>query len=178
MSAERQAVLLRGVNVGKAKRIAMSDYAAILADLGASDVRTVLNSGNAVCTSRAAPEHLAASVSAAIEERLGFRCDVVARTRAEVEALVARDPLGTVATDPSRYLVTFLATVPSAEAVAALSALDVTPDEWVLEGRELYCWLPTGVAESPLTKQLGRGVLGVPWTGRSWTTVTRLRDLL
>ncbi|HSN06343.1 MAG TPA: DUF1697 domain-containing protein, partial [Candidatus Angelobacter sp.] len=104
MSVTRVVVLLRGVNVGRAKRIAMSDFAAILTGLGLQDVRTLLNSGNAVGTTSLRPEVLPAAVTASIQERLGFSCDVVVRTRADIEAGVAHDPLGAVATDPSRYL--------------------------------------------------------------------------
>ena len=60
----------------------------------------------------------------------------------------------------------------------ALRALDVAPDVWVLEGRELYAWMPNGVSQSSLVTHLARGVLGVTWTGRNVTTVERLHDLL
>jgi uncharacterized protein (DUF1697 family) len=170
----RVVVLLRGVNVGRAKRIAMSDLAALLADLGVADVRTLLNSGNAVGTTTLAPAALARGVETAIEERLGFTCDVVVRTRTEIEAVVAHDPLAGVATDPSRYLVVFLGAAPAAPAVEALRAIDVAPEEWVLEGRELWLWMPAGVAESIASKHLAKGVLGVTWTGRNVATVGRI----
>jgi uncharacterized protein (DUF1697 family) len=171
-------VLLRGVNVGRAKRIAMSDFAALLTDLGMTEVRTLLNSGNAVGTWPGKVDGLAAGVGAAIEARLGFTCDVVVRTKAQIEDVVATDPLGTVATNPSWYLVTFLGSAPSAPAVTRLAAMDLSPDEWVLDGEELYVWMPRAVNESPVGKQLAKGVLGVTWTGRNWSTVTKLRDLL
>jgi uncharacterized protein (DUF1697 family) len=174
VSSSRVVVLLRGVNVGRAKRIAMTDFAAILTGIGLRDVRTLLNSGNAVGTTSLTARSLAATVSASIEERLGFRCDVVVRTRAEVEAVVAHDPLAAVATDPSRYLVFFLGAAPSEPAVAALRSLDVAPEQWVLEGRELYAWLPTGITESLVAKHLAKGVLGVTWTGRNVATVSRV----
>ena len=44
----RYIALWRGINVGKAKRLAMADLKALLAELGATDVATLLNSGNAV----------------------------------------------------------------------------------------------------------------------------------
>ena len=178
MAATRVAVLLRGVNVGRAKRIAMTDLAELLAEIGMSDVRTLLNSGNAVGTWTGQVEPLAERVGAAIEERLGFTCDVVVRTKAQIEAVVAADPLGTVATNPSWYLVTFLGSSPDATAVARLAAMDLAPDRWVLDGDELYVWMPDAVNASPVGKQLAKGVLGVTWTGRNWTTVTKLRDLL
>ena len=40
--------LLRGVNVGGAKRVPMADWRALLAELGYTRVATLLNSGNAV----------------------------------------------------------------------------------------------------------------------------------
>jgi uncharacterized protein (DUF1697 family) len=46
----RFAALIRGINVGRAKRVAMSDLRALAEDLGCSDVRTLLNSGNLVFT--------------------------------------------------------------------------------------------------------------------------------
>jgi uncharacterized protein (DUF1697 family) len=173
-SPSRVVVLLRGVNVGRAKRIAMPDFATILGDLGVTEVRTLLNSGNAVGTTSLAPARLAAAVSDAIGERLGFTCDVVVRTRAEIEDVLANDPFVGVATDPSRYLVVFLGAPPSTSAVESLRALDVAPEEWSLRGRELYSWLPAGVAESLTFKHLAKGVLGVTWTGRNIATVSRV----
>ena len=50
MTRKRYIVLLRGVNVGRAKRIAMADLRKLIADLGYDDVRSLLNSGNVVFT--------------------------------------------------------------------------------------------------------------------------------
>jgi hypothetical protein len=41
--------LLRGVNVGRANRVTMAQLRELLESLGYSGVRTLLNSGNAVC---------------------------------------------------------------------------------------------------------------------------------
>jgi uncharacterized protein (DUF1697 family) len=176
--ATRVAVLLRGVNVGRAKRIAMTDLAALLTDLGMTDVRTLLNSGNAVGTWPGTTNGLAAKVGAAIQSHVGFTCDVVVRTRAQLDAVVAADPLGAVVTNPSWYLVMFLGSTPPAAEVERLASMDLSPDQWVLDGDELYVWMPAGVNESPVGKQLAKGVLGVTWTGRNWSTVTKLRELL
>ena len=89
-------------------------------------------------------------------------------------AVVAHDPLAEVATDPSRYLVVFLGSVPAADAVARLGALDLEPEKWVIQGRELYLWMPMGVAESLVSKHLAKGVLGVTWTGRNVATVRKI----
>lgn len=177
-SPARVAVLLRGVNVGRAKRIAMSDFAALLRDLGVTDVRTLLNSGNAVGTTSLTAARLAAAVEEALEERVGFTCDVVARTKKEIAAALAHDPLGEVATDPSRYLVVFLGSAPAESAVDRLRALELEPEQWALKGRELYLWMPAGIAESLVSKHLAKGVLGVTWTGRNVATVRKILDAM
>ncbi len=46
----RQVALLRGINLGSKRRIAMADLRELLTELGYEDVRTVLASGNAIFT--------------------------------------------------------------------------------------------------------------------------------
>ena len=46
----RLVALLRGINLGSKRRVAMADLRELLAELGYEDVRTVLASGNAVFT--------------------------------------------------------------------------------------------------------------------------------
>ena len=176
--SERLVVLLRGVNVGRAKRISMKEFTALLAELGATDIRTVLNSGNAVCTSPLSATELSAAVAESIVDRLGFSSEVIVRTGPQLATALASNPLSGVATDPSRHLVMFLGAAPDPDAVSALAAIDVTPEEWALAGDELHVWLPAGVAESRLVVALTKGVLGVPWTGRNWSTVQKLHDLV
>lgn len=62
----KQVLLLRAVNVGRANRLAMADLRALLERLGCTEVRTVLNSGNAVFTCQAA-EGLASQVQAELD---------------------------------------------------------------------------------------------------------------
>jgi len=177
-SPTRLVVLLRGVNVGSAKRISMSEFTSLLMQLGATEVRTVLNSGNAACTSASAADEFAGSVSQAIADRCGFEVDVLVRTAQEFAAVAALDPLGSVAVDASRSLVLFLSESPDASSLAALRAADLKPDQWRLSGRELYAWMPDGVSVSPLNKFLMRGNLAVAWTGRNRTTIDRIAGLL
>jgi uncharacterized protein (DUF1697 family) len=66
---DRRAVFLRGINVGTGNRIAMTDLAAVVSSVGVTDVRTLLNSGNVVGTSRAEPDALAARVCTALRSR-------------------------------------------------------------------------------------------------------------
>jgi hypothetical protein len=98
----RSVLLLRGINVGKAHRIAMADLRALLEAEGHADVRTLLQSGNVVLGAQLPAEELAASVEQALERRFGFLVPTVVRTADQLLAAVARDPLGSVATDRHR----------------------------------------------------------------------------
>jgi len=166
--------LLRGVNVGRAKRISSAELTQVAEAAGMSAVRTVLNSGNAVGHSALGAGELAAALAAEVQRQCGFSCDVVVRSRAELEHAIAHDPLAEVAADPSRHLLVALAMAPALPARRALEAGDFAPDLWALDGADLHAWLPDGVAASRLQKALAGGLLGVPWTGRNWTTLGRV----
>lgn len=99
----RYAVLLRGVNVGRGHRVPMADLRTLLLALGAKDVRTLLNSGNATCAhpGRSAAA-LAKAVRAALVERLGVDVPVIVKSAAELEAAIADNPLAGAAMNPSR----------------------------------------------------------------------------
>ena len=96
----------------------MADLRELLAGHGYEDVRTHLQSGNVVLTSTLPADRLAKKLERELEAGLGFEVEVIVRTRAELARVVARNPLGEVAKDPSRYLVTFLRAKPRGEARA------------------------------------------------------------
>jgi len=174
--AKRQIVFLRGINLGSRNRISMAELRAALTDFGYEDVRTHLQSGNVLLTTAAMPAKLQRDIGREIAKRFGIDVEVVVRTRAELAAVVKRDPLGDVATNRSRYLVNFLAAKPAAAAVRELNKADVSPEQFVVSGRELYAWLPGGVQRSKLNPLIER-TLGVSATARNWNTVERLLEL-
>ena len=145
---------------------------------GFADVRTYVQSGNVVLTSRAAPAKVGAKAEAVIAEQFGFEVGVVVRTGDELAAVVARNPLADVAVEPKRYQVSFLDGEPDPEVVERVSGLAVDGERLVAIGRELYTWHPNGVARSKLAAKLAAaGGLGVRATARNWTTVTTLLEM-
>jgi uncharacterized protein (DUF1697 family) len=178
MTTTRQAAFLRGINVGGNNRIAMADLRALVSDLGYADVGTHLQSGNVVYSAPVTPAKAAAAIGDAIASTLGLTISVVARSRKELAQAVAANPLRDVATDPSRHLVVFLAGAPTAAALSKLAAVEAGDERYELVGRDLFVWMPAGVIKSRVSAALGKGVLGVPWTGRNWNTVTKVLDLL
>ena len=173
--ATRYVALLRGINLGKARQVAMPRLREVLTDRGHGAVRTHLRSGNVVLDSDLDEQDLVADLGAAIVGEFGFEVAVVVRTGAELAAVVAGDPFGTEATDPARYLVTFLAEAPAPVLVDALPRADV--GDYRVRGRELYLWLPDGIQDTPLASWKWDRLLGVPGTSRNWNTVTKLAEL-
>jgi uncharacterized protein (DUF1697 family) len=174
----RQVALLRGINVGKTKRIGMRELRDALADAGHGAVRTHLQSGNLVLDSTLSAAKLAAALQRDIAAAFGHQVDVVVRTRAQLAAVVERDPLRDVATDDAKYLVTFLSAAPKAAALRAIEARDVGDGVLVAHGRELYSWHPQGLYASRLARYLSDEHLGVTATGRNWRTVGKLLELV
>jgi uncharacterized protein (DUF1697 family) len=166
--------MLRGINVGPAKRIAMPALREALADAGFEDVRTYVQSGNVVLSSGASAAQLGERCEQVISDTFGFDVDVVVRTRKELAEVVKRNPLGAVAEDPKRYQVSFLSAKPTAEVVRKLEGVKAANEEFVAIGKEFYAWHPDGAARSKLWNTLAGKGLGVTATSRNWTTVTTL----
>jgi len=155
----------------------MQKLRSVLEDAGFDDVRTYLQSGNVVLSSKAAPVKVARECERLIADAFGLNIAVVVRTRAELAGVVKRNPLAKVAKDPKRYQVSFLEKKPSAALVRKLEEVAVAAERVVAVGREIYAWHPEGVARSKLWAQLAGKGLGVTATAHNWTTVTKLLKL-
>lgn len=173
----KRILLLRGINIGPNRRVAMPKLREALAAAGMKDVETYVQSGNVVVSSRKSPDSLARETERAISQEFGFDVEVVARTRDELAAVVKRNPLGHVAANPKLYQVSFLARAPEPDVIENLARLAHDSERLVADGRELYAWHPEGVARSKLWAALAGKKLGVTATARNWTTVTTLLDM-
>jgi uncharacterized protein (DUF1697 family) len=163
-------VLLRGINLAAKRRVAMADLRAWLTDLGYTDVRTLLQSGNVVLSTSKRPATVRKEVEAALLEGAGFTVDCVLRTAPELRAVVDADPFGDVVTDPSRYLVSFL-DVPGKWPAVDPAAFE--PERVQLAEREAYFWVPGGIQKSKILAAFPSRK-GEVATVRNWNTVTKL----
>jgi uncharacterized protein (DUF1697 family) len=171
------ALLLRGINVGGNNKVAMSDLKALLADLGYDDIKTILNSGNAVVATSDSPAKAETRVSKAIASTLDLKIEVMARTHKELAAVVKADPLGSRVTNPSHYAVAFLRSAPEKDALDAVDPEAYDPECWKLVGRELFIWYANGQAKTKLVGTFWEKQLKMAATARNWNTVLKLRDL-
>ncbi len=176
-------LLLRGVNLGGHKRVAMADLRRVLEGLGHAEVSTLLQSGNALFSadpaSGADEERLRLDIERALTRELGFGVPCVLRHRAELRRVVERNPLAEVAHNPARLVVTFLLRPPDTAALASVDADSYAPVVLAPGEREIYGWYPNGVGQSRLTQAFfERRLGGEVATARNWNTVTRLLELM
>jgi uncharacterized protein (DUF1697 family) len=174
----RYVALFRGINVGKAKRIAMGDLRKLLEKLGYTGVKTLLNSGNAIFTggAGAAPGH-AERIRAAVARRLGVDAIVVVKSAAEVAAVMAGNALAKLVSDPARLLV---AVTDDAAVLASLKTVAAKPwgAEKVHVGKHaVYVWCADGILESQALTAVMKGLAGAGTT-RNWATFGKIHDLL
>jgi uncharacterized protein (DUF1697 family) len=148
-----------------------------LEDAGFDDVATYVQSGNIFLSSADSAAKVARGVERLIKKEFGLEIPAVVRTRAQLAAVVKRNPLGRVAKNPKRYQVSFLEKKPSAELVRKLEKVAAPGERIAAHGREIYAWHPEGVARSKLWSALAGKGLGVTATARNWTTVTKLLEL-
>ena len=174
----RHVALIRGINVGKAKRVAMADLRALVEELGYTDVRTLLNSGNVVFTvPPKSPGDPAARMEEALASKVGFSARFTVLSAAELATVAAENPLREVADDPSRLLVAFVKNPPDLARLEPLAKRDWGADTLALGTRAAYLWCGGGILASKLPEEVGRALRdGV--TTRNWATVTKLQALV
>jgi len=174
--ANRHVALIRGINVGRAKRVAMADLRQLVEGLGYGDVRTLLNSGNVVFTAPRAAGNAAARIEKALAADLGVPARVTVLSATELAAVVAENPLLKVASDFSRLLVAVLSNSADRTKLAPLTKQDWAPEALAVGRRVAYLWCPDGILASPLVEAVHRP-LGDAVTARNWATVLKLHAL-
>jgi uncharacterized protein (DUF1697 family) len=175
--ADRLIALLRGINVGGNKLIDMGRLRGLLSDLGYGNVRTYLQSGNAVFSSTAAPDEAGAAVEEGLARAFGVDCRVIVRTAPQLAAVIAADPLLDLLGNPSRHFVAFLDGVARIEGVELLTDDDYGPDQLRIVDNHVYLWCPDGISKSAFARFNFDRILGTAVTMRNWNTVSKLAEL-
>lgn len=184
--------LLRGINLGGHKRVAMAELRDVVAALGHDDVATYIQSGNVIFTptqasaGQADTAALAAELERAIGAELGVQAGVIVLSRDEMAQVAADNPY-TGEPNPKFVHVIFLPAEPGAGHADHLAAAQRqaaekgSRDEVALVGRAVFLHTPDGYGTSELAKLLGKS--GGPMsaksagTARNWATVTKLLAL-
>lgn len=174
------AALLRGINVGGAKKVPMAALRTLLEDLGLTGVATHLQSGNAVFTTGEGDEDsLAADISRAVEGHFGFPVDVLVRDHAYLAAVRENCPFPAAGLEPRQLHVTYLSEQVGPGRFTGLDQQAHLPEEFRIGDRALYLHVPDGLGRSRLADALARPkfLKGLIATTRNWNTVVKLEEL-
>ena len=173
--AERQIALLRGINVGRAKRVSMADLRALFEELGYRNVATLLQSGNVVFTGRVGAS-TASRLEKAMVDRLGVASRITLIGASELDQAIKEDPLTGVAKNPSRHMIAILNDPADRKLLSPLAREDWSPEAFALGKRAAYFWCPEGILESRVAKAIDRA-MGDRVTTRNWATMNKLSAL-
>ncbi len=172
--------LFRAINVGGNRKVGMADLKAMLESLGLKGVLPYIQSGNVIFHSDDADvARLQRQIEDGFETRFGFHSDVIIRTSAELEAIIANNPFRDQPDKESKWVVVmFLAARPDDAAQDALFKSYAGPEEFFFVGKDMYIYYPDGIGRSKLTGALIERKLKTIGTARNWNTILQVQKLI
>lgn len=173
----RRIILFRGLNTGGV-RAPVAEQKGMALALGLTNPRTLLASGNLIVDSDRDPGALEAQVEAETEQRFGRRIDVVVRTPGQWAAMMAANPFPAQAqTDPSRLLVMVMKAEVRPGALMSIRTFATDHERVEEAGGALWFWHPDGIGRSVMAQKAQPRLIGLG-TGRNWSTVCKIADLV
>lgn len=172
--------MLRGINLVGRRMVKMPELRTLYEDLGFAAVRTYIQSGNVVFSSKRKDQ---ASMGVAIEEAVrksfGFPVTVIMRRPVEMGRIINACPFtGFKGIDEGKLHVTFLKARPNPALVSALESLAAkSTDGYRLGASEIYLHCPNGYGRTLLSNGFFEKHLKVAATTRNWRTVNALFDM-
>ena len=170
--------LFRGINVGGRNVLPMRELVRDMQSLNCQDVRTLIQSGNAVFQySRKSTASLGAKIAKRIEDRRGFRPQIMILNARQLHTAIASNPFPDAEAESQTLHLLFLASPPPAPDIDALNETKASSERFHLTGHVFYLHAPDGVGRSKLAAKVEK-LLGVPATGRNWRTVVKLAEMV
>ena len=176
---ETYIAILRGINVSGQKKIKMADLKVHLEELNFKNVRTYIQSGNVIFEHEATnPEGLENEIEKKISEKYGFQLPTIIKIPSELEYVLNNNPF---LNDPNkaanRLYVTFLSAIPSSINIGKLKNTDHSPEEYILDGKNIYFFSPNGYGKAKMNNNFFENKLKVTATTRNWKTVNKLLEI-
>jgi uncharacterized protein (DUF1697 family) len=165
---------LRAVNLAGHNAVKMRDVSSLFSNLGFTDVKTYIQSGNIIFRTDD-DNDLTALIENEIQKVTGFSIDVMIRTPGRLHEIIARNPFSDPAEfDPARVAVIFLKDEAGEAIKAKMSEYDFSPDEFIISEKEVFIFCPGGFGKSKLTTGFFEKKLGIKCTARNWNTVNMI----
>ena len=170
--------LLRGINVSGQKQIKMSDLKILFEELNFTNVQTYIQSGNVIFSAKEKSiQKLEDKIASGIKRKFDFNVQVVVITPEEIEYVLKSNPFIKRKKDADKLYVTFLGNNPSDENIKRLNNIDYSPEEYIIDGRYIYLFVPNGYGKAKLNNNFFENKLKVSATTRNWKSVNQLFEL-
>jgi uncharacterized protein (DUF1697 family) len=167
----------RGINVGGKNSLPMKGLASIFEVLGATNVKTYIQSGNVAFQSASIDlSSLSKSISVEVREKYGFEPYILVLSLSDVETAMTNNPFPAAESEPTSLHLGFLAFIPKNPDLQKLESLKNDGERFCLIGSVFYLYAPEGVGRSKLAANSEK-LLGAPMTDRNWNTVRKVKDM-
>jgi uncharacterized protein (DUF1697 family) len=168
-------IFLRGVMPTGKNKVPMGPLREVLAEAGFANVRTYIQSGNVLASSRLSATEVEQLVHDEITRHFGGDIAVIARTPAQVRSIVGGNPFKDV--DMAMVYFVMLSRKPDEAKVRQLSPDAFLPNRFVIADEAAYLYCPDGYSNSKINSNSLEKKLGLSATMRSYNTMTRLIEL-
>jgi uncharacterized protein (DUF1697 family) len=171
---------LRGINVGGNHKVPMKDLQKVFFDMGFTDVKTLLNSGNVLFEGdEIEVSLLQKKIGEQLENAFGFRIDTFVFTQKNIKEMVERNPFKNITvTAETRLYVTFFPDAPKSNLKIPYESseknfriLEVS-DNAIFSVLLLSEKFHTINVMEIIGKEYGKNV-----TTRNWNTVVKMAEL-
>jgi uncharacterized protein (DUF1697 family) len=169
-------ILLRGVMPSGKNKVPMDALRSELAKSGFGNVRTYIQSGNALVETDLPINEAEDRVQDVIQKKIGPDLVVVARTAAQLKNVLRDNPF-TEGYDISRVFFVLFKEKPSPKDVKAIVAGDYGPEKLVIKGMCAYMYIPGQYGKGTLSAAFLEKKLRVPATMRNFNTLGKLIDM-
>jgi len=172
----RKIAVLRGINVGGKRKILMADLKSTCEDLGWSNVKTYIQSGNLIFDSDSTNIDLETQLETAIKTTFNHSVPVIVRSKNELLHSINSNPFYNKDSEIKHLYLTFLKTNTKQEYLKQIVDYNFPPDQFSINGKEVYVYCSESYHRSKLSNTFFEKNLHVTTTTRNWKTVLKLLD--
>jgi uncharacterized protein (DUF1697 family) len=148
----------------------------MLTGLGFGNVRTYIQSGNAVFTAAGTADDLSTTISAAVETEFGFHRPCVMLTVTQLDQAIADNPFASVADDPKTVHLVFFRGFESFD-TEAFQALCANGEMGALMENVFYLFTPNGFGRSKAADKLNTVLKAEGLTARNLNSCCKIAAL-
>ncbi|HUH27633.1 DUF1697 domain-containing protein [Gelidibacter sp.] len=164
--------LLKGINVGGHKKVAMAELRQLLTKEGLKNVQTYIQSGNVIFDSIDDVKKIEDRIQEVIYSHFGFEVLVIVKTRDEIQSVFSACPFSNEKKEKSYFII--FDKIPSIELIKEVSKIAYENEEFVIKEKCLYFYSPLGYGQAKFSLNAFERKLKVKGTARNYNTMVKL----